>query len=449
MRIHQCVVLATALGLLPATASAQRIGFEWGVNVEGGGKELGVTVRATNGKFAALNEKSELCVAQVASSDQTPPVSVCLTPDVITQITTSVNSHDFSFGLQEFEVVSKPYAGKGEKAYWSSVVGDVAVLVHSVAYLCGAPGAAEPPSRTQVTSPPRTPTDAEQVEKLDGDRCFVPYAKLRHYLATRNVTLVWSTETKDTENGGVPGVFVKIKDTSEWAFQAGAQATVDIDLAKLSDANVVQQLFDGHAHAALFPAIATTVPANQRRRENALRLLWHSVVSETENDLQNRAQESISQFDVVSSPGGRKDAYIAFPKSLLGAVLGLLSEEDRKWVTDRFIGSGLDPFCTNMVNTWNAGNWINTDRSVAGACNNAFTEARQMVTENGNTANPARVSKGKEIGPKQLMDGSIIVMMELRTTQPISSRSKLRWVNHTLVMPDADGLQTALAALYP
>ncbi len=475
-------LMSLSIVVVPAVAAAaENIGFEWGIGAEGGAQEIGVTTKKADGKFYDLHEKSKLCVLRGV----TRAVSFCVTPDVFTEVRTAwtgVAGRMQSFRVQEFEMVTAPYAwdgGREGKAYWASVVADLDVVLASVATLCTAPGAAAPAPRIatpsiSVTSPDGkttelkpspTITTTETTEKIGGDRCFLPYAVLRKYLLeTAHVRTTWDTEATDTAGGGkVPGVFVKMKDnTTGWRFSAGSQTTVDVDLDHLSDANVHAALFkdfdnDDQWVGDVFKPAITAGNANEKKRENALRLLWHSVVSEVYNSVRARPRNETPEWEITYSPGERKSAYYSFQKSKLGDVLARLGG-DAAWVKSNFVATNVDARCTNLANAWkraqnilyggSAQSMAFTNRDMKTACDEAFHFAHDAIGASG-TGNPAKISAGKEIGPFDLPGGKLIIAMELRETQMINNGGKLVWNAGHVTMPNLDQLMVELKKLYP
>lgn len=464
-------LMSLSIVVVPAVAAAENIGFEWGIGAEGGAQEIGVTTKKADGRFYDLHEKSKLCVLRGI----TKAVSFCVTPDVFTEVRTAWTRGMQSFRVQEFEVVTAPYAwdgGKEGKAYWASVVADLDVVLASVATLCTAPGATAPTPRIAMPSisvtspegkttehvPSPTITTIEATEKIDGDRCFIPYAALRKYLLeTVHVRTTWDTETTDTVDGKVPGVFVKMKDnTTGWRFSAGSQTTVDVDLAHLSDANVHAALFtlanDHQWVGDVFKPAITAGSTNEKKRENALRLLWHSVVSEVYNSVRARPRNETPEWNVTYSPGERKSSYYSFQKSKLGDVLTRLGG-DAAWVKSNFVATNVDARCINLANTWKQDQNIRydgdfTNRNMKTACDEAFNFARNAIGDNG-TGNPAKISAGKEIGPFDLPGGKLIIVMELRETQMINNGGKLVWSAGHVTMPNLDQLMVELKKLYP
>ena len=225
-------------------------------------------------------------------------------------------------------------------------------------------------------------------------------------------------------------------------FYGNAQTNLDVTLAQLAEPARNEQLFSTAIGRRTYPVVAQRLATAAPTLKGATGLLAQVVAA--------RAYLRRHQHGGV---GDRKNAYDAYPKSILGAVLAALPPSVAEAAVTQ-LGNLVD-VCRDAVTRRER---ITEDLvdpadpgapSVADACTQE-TKAVKDAIWNGAviaTGNPVMVDDKKKIAPRSA-GPDLVVVLELRLDQSLARDAGLVVRDGRFALRDPDGFMSELARFY-
>jgi len=192
-------------------------------------------------------------------------------------------------------------------------------------------------------------------------------------------------------------------------FYGNAQVNLDVTLAQLANPARNEQLFDTAIGRLTYPAVARRLATKEPNLKGVTGLLAHVV-----------AARAYLRRHQPGPAGDRKNAYDAYPKAILGAVLAALKPSVAKDAVAQ-LGDLVD-ICRDAV-TGREHNAEPADPgapSVARACTEETEAVKAEIWEGAviASANPVMVDE-KRIAPRKV-GPDLVVVLELRTVQSLA-----------------------------
>ncbi len=220
-------------------------------------------------------------------------------------------------------------------------------------------------------------------------------------------------------------------------FFGKAQANLDVTLAQLADPDRNEQLFSNAIGRLTYPTVARRLAKATPNLKGVTGLLAHVV-----------AARAYLRRHEPGPAGGRKNAYDAYPKSILGAVLAALEPSVAEAAVTQL--DNIVDVCREAV----AGRERGTEPADRGAPSVAVActeETRAVKAEIWNgaviaSANPVMVDQ-KRIAPRTV-GPDLVLVLELRTVQSLAFDAGLVVRDGRFALSDPHGFMSELARFY-